>query len=246
MNIQKESKIGEVVADNFRTAQVFESLGIDFCCGGKNSINDACMAKGIDPDFVVKEISKAGDVNSTASHFSTWDVDFLIDYIVNNHHSYVLTSLPTIEHHLQKVIAAHGEKNPNLAEIDTVFSLLKAELIEHMMKEERMLFPYIKKLNFCYKNSIEIPAAPFGALSNPVRVMEDEHAAAGEMMAQINKLTGGYLIPEKACGTYKLLYNELKDFETDLHMHVHLENYILFPKAVELEEKLKNSGYKVL
>jgi regulator of cell morphogenesis and NO signaling len=246
MNIQKDSKIGEIVANNFHTAHVFESLGIDFCCGGKKSINEACVAKGIDPDFVVNEIYKADQVNGTATHFSKWDVDFLIDYIVNNHHLYVLTSVPTIEHHLQKVIAAHGEKNPQIAKIDSVFSSLKDELFEHMIKEERMLFPYIKKMNFAYKNSIEIPTPPFGKLSDPVKVMEDEHAAAGNMMAQINKLAGGYAVPEKACGTYKLLYNELKDFEADLHMHVHLENNILFPKAADLEVKLKKISHKVL
>ena len=115
-----------------------------------------------------------------------------------------------------------------------------------MAKEEKMLFPYIKKLNNAYKNNLEIAVPPFGAVSNPIRMMEDEHEAAGNSMYEINRLTCGYIPPEKACGTFRLLYSELKDFEADLHVHVHLENNILFPKAAELEEKLNSKSKKVL
>lgn len=241
MLVQKENKIGEVVARNFHTAQVFENFGLDFCCNGKKTISEACLEKGLDPDFVVKEVIKTEETNGTATHFDKWEADFLTDYIVNNHHYYVLTTIPTIEHHLQKVISKHGGRHPDLAKIEEIFLELKVELTNHMAKEEKMLFPYIKKMNIALKNTLEMPVPPFGTIENPVKVMEAEHEAAGALIAGINKLTGNFTPPEDACGTYRLLYSELKDFEKDLHMHIHLENNILFPKAVELEEKLKST-----
>jgi regulator of cell morphogenesis and NO signaling len=179
MQIQKENRIGEVVTQNFHTAKVFESLGLDFCCGGKKSIADACRERGIDADFVVGEVSKVETANGAAAHFEKWEADFLADYIVNNHHSYVLTNLSTIEHHLAKVIDAHGIKHPELSKIDENFSLLKEELLNHMAKEEKMLFPYIKKLNIAYKNTLEMSAPPFGSVGNPIKVMEDEQLMGG-------------------------------------------------------------------
>lgn len=238
MLVQKENKIGEVVARNFHAAKVFENLGLDFCCGGKKTIGDACREKGIDADFVVGEVSKVEESNGTAAHFEKWEPDFLADYIINNHHAYVLTTIPTIEHHLQKVVSAHGEKHPELLKIDEAFTTLKSELIDHMAKEEKMLFPYIKKMNIAYKNTLEMPVPPFGSVDNPIKVMEGEHEAAGSLLALISKLSGSYTPPADACSTYKVLYSELKEFEADLHMHVHLENNILFPKASGLEVKL--------
>ena len=245
MLVQKENKIGEVVAKNFHTAKVFENLGLDFCGGGKKTIGDACRERGMDPDFVVSEVSKVQGSNGTAAHFESWEADFLADYIINNHHSYVLNTIPTIEHHLQKVIDAHGHNHPELSKIDEAFTSLKNELLDHMAKEEKMLFPYIKKMNFAYKNTLEMPVPPFGSVGNPIKVMESEHEAAGSLMAAINKFSGGYTPPADACGTFKVLYGELKEFETDLHMHIHLENNILFPKACLLEEKL-NKTYSTL
>ncbi len=245
MLVQKENKIGEVVARNFHTAKVFESLGLDFCCGGKKTIGDACREKGMDADFVVSEVSKVQESNGTAAHFEKWEPDFLADYIINNHHAYVQTTIPTIEHHLQKVVSAHGEKHPELSKIDEAFTTLKNELMDHMAKEEKMLFPYIKKMNIAYKNTLEMPVPPFGSVDNPIKVMESEHEAAGGLMALISKLSGSYTPPADACSTYKVLYSELKEFEADLHMHVHLENNILFPKASELEVKL-NRTYSTL
>lgn len=245
MLVQKENKIRDIVAENFHTAKVFESFGLDFCCGGKKTINDACVEKGIDPDFVINEVSKIQEINQNAAHFDKWEVDFLIDYIVNNHHSYAVNSVSTIEHHLLNVLAAHGEKHPELAKIDGLFSELKDELLTHMQKEEKMLFPYIRKMNMAYKNTLEMPVPPFGTVGNPIKVMENEHEDAGALMEKINKLTGGYNPPKNACGTFKVLYRELKEFESDLHMHVHLENNILFPKAKELEKEL-NKTYTIL
>ncbi|MCI0448408.1 MAG: iron-sulfur cluster repair di-iron protein [Chlorobi bacterium] len=241
MLVQKESKIGEIVSQNFQTAKVLDNFGIDFCCGGKKTLGDACREKGVNPEFVVSEISRIQDSNGSAARFDSWDVDFLIDFIVNNHHSYVLSSIPTIEHHLQKVISAHGERYPELAKIDEAFSDLKEELLTHMAKEEKMLFPYVKKMHIAYKNTLP----PFGTISSPIKLMESEHEKAGKFMESINQLANSYFPPVDACTTFRVLYEELKEFERDLRIHIHLENNILFPKSAILEKELSKT-YNIL
>jgi regulator of cell morphogenesis and NO signaling len=238
MQVQKEHKIGETVAKNFRASRVFESYGLDFCCGGKKSIEAACKEKSIDTVKVLADLAQVEDVNDINAHFANWEPDFLAEYIINNHHTYVTNSVSTIEHHLDKVVNAHGERHPEAAMVQSLFTELKTELLNHMAKEEKMLFPYIKKMCFAIKNTIDMPAAPFGTVENPIKVMEAEHDNAGNIMRQINTLTNSYTPPADACTTFKVLYNELMEFENDLHMHVHLENNILFPKAAELELKL--------
>lgn len=245
MQIQKETKVGDVVAENFHAAKVFESYGMDFCCGGKRTIEDACVSKGVDTESLLAELKNLNASNPSSTHFDKWEADFLTDYIINNHHAYVNNAISTIEHHLQKVVSAHGIKHPEVCSIESIFAELKNELLEHMAKEERMLFPYIKKLSFAVKNSIEMPAAPFGSVDNPIKVMESEHDNAGELLKKINSLSGGYDPPQDACATFKVLYGELREFEEDLHMHIHLENNVLFPKAKALEAKL-NKVYSTL
>lgn len=239
MPVQKETKIGDAVALNFRYAQVFEKFGIDFCCGGKNSIGAACMAKGLDADKVLAELQKTTEnaEDNTAS-FNLWKPDFLIDYIVNNHHRYVEKMLPVIYMHSQKVAEMHGVNHPETSSIAELFVSIKDELEVHMQKEERMLFPYIKQVLELEIIGEEVPFPPFGSVENPIRVMEQEHETAGKLMAEINSFSSGYSPPEDACTTYKVLYRELKEFESDLHTHIHLENNILFPKAIELEKSL--------
>jgi regulator of cell morphogenesis and NO signaling len=241
MLVQKENRIGDIVAGNFHTAKIFESHGLDFCCGGKKSIGDACIEKHVDAELVINELSKVEDTNQTLSRFDKWEADFLVDYIINNHHSYVLNTVSTIEHHLAKVVSAHGERHPEMAKIQGLFADLTDELLNHMQKEEKMLFPYIKKMHMAYRNTLEMPVPPFGTVGNPIKMMEDEHESAGNLMKLISSLSSGYTPPQDACGTYKVLYGELKEFENDLHMHVHLENNILFPKAAWLERELNKT-----
>ena len=245
MLIQKETKVGEVVAENFHAAKVFESHGLDFCCGGKRTIEDACKTKGVDTDSLLAELEKLNANNPSSTHFDKWEADFLTDYIINNHHAYVNNAVSTIEHHLQKVVSAHGAKHPEVCGIESIFTELKNELLEHMAKEERMLFPYIKKLSFAIKNSIEMPAAPFGSVDNPIKVMESEHDNAGLLLKKINALSDSYTPPQDACATFRVLYGEFREFEEDLHVHIHLENNVLFPKAKTMEEKL-NKVYTTL
>jgi regulator of cell morphogenesis and NO signaling len=239
MVVEKGNSIGEVVAKNFQSARVFEEFGLDFCCGGKKSIDQACRDKGIDENQVLQKLSTLENENPTASYYADWDAGFLIDYIINNHHSYIRKAIPSIENHLHKVVAAHGERHPEVVEASNLFAVIRDDLLTHMVKEEKMLFPYIQKMNEAVKGSVGLPSAPFGNVSSPIKVMMDEHQQAGDEMAYINKLTNNYTPPANACGTFRVLYSELKDFEKDLHVHVHLENNILFPKAEELERNTR-------
>lgn len=241
MTIQKEITIGEVVAQNFKAAQVFEQFGLDFCCGGKKSIDAACSDKGLDPDTVLNELSKLNGGAVKGFDYDSWDLDFLADYIVHNHHSYVTRSLPNILAHSQKVASVHGTNHPEVLRIADLFSNIKDDLESHMQKEEKMLFPYIKKIVAIKKNHLEMNYPPFGNILNPITVMENEHEAAGIQLSEINILSNNYTPPEDACTTFNVLYKELKEFEDDLHIHVHLENNILFTKAIELERSLTNT-----
>ncbi len=244
MLIQKESKIGEIVTSNFHAAQVFEKYGLDFCCGGKKTIEEACQNKGISPDELINTLSKIDEKgNRDMADFNSWKPDFLIDYIVNNHHGYVNRSLPVIKEHADKVASKHNENHPEVETIARLFSEIKNELETHMQKEERMLFPYIKHLIEIESFRREASYPPFGTIQNPIRMMEAEHDAAGNIMAEIKKLSSSYTPPDDACTTYRVLYGELKEFEDDLHVHIHLENNILFPKAIELEKKLSLNNH---
>ena len=245
MQVLKENKIGEIVARNFRAAQIFESYGLDFCCGGKKSISEACEKKGISPDNVINELNsklenlKIFDANGrNAINYNAWELDFLIDYIINTHHVYVMNSLPNIFAHSQKVASVHGENHPEVNSIADLFSNLKDELEAHLQKEEKMLFPYIKNLVRIKRENIEVQYPPFGTVNNPIKMMEHEHDNAGNILSYINRLSGNYNPPQDACTTFRVLYQELKEFEDDLHTHIHLENNILFPKAAELEKEI--------
>jgi len=236
MLVQKENTIGEVVAWNLQTAKVFEDFGLDFCCGGKKTIQDACRERGINPETVLSNLVKIETTGGIAAHYDKWELDFLADYIITNHHTYVLNEITTIEHHLEKVTAKHGEKHTELLRINSLFNELKDELVIHMQKEEKMLFPYVKKMVIAKNNSLDFPFPPFGSIKSPISVMESEHENAGRLMSEIGKASNSYTPPEDACTTFRLLYNELAEFEADLHVHIHLENNILFPKSISLEK----------
>ena len=170
-------------------------------------------------------------------------MDFLIQYIVNNHHQYVRNAIPTITAHLQKTKAAHGNKYDFIAKIENTFARISMELTSHMMKEERILFPLIKYLADSKTFKEKPKTRGFGSVQNPIKQMEAEHISAGNEMEEIRALTNNYTLPEDSCATFQLTYNELAEFEKDLHKHIHLENNILFPRAIELEENLINGIY---
>ncbi|RPI73161.1 MAG: iron-sulfur cluster repair di-iron protein [Ignavibacteriales bacterium] len=227
--------LSEIVKENFRTAAIFEKYNLDFCCNGKRTLTNACSEKGINPDNIITEINEINSLTQSEIKPDEWKLDFLIDYIINNHHCYVSRMLPVISAHTQKVAMVHGENHPETKKIAEIFSAVNSEMRHHMMKEERILFPHIKILE---GTSIDVPADKpyFGTIKKPIEMMEAEHQSAGNGMFDIKELTNNYTPPADACTTYKVTFQELKEFEEDLHRHVHLENNILFPKAVQLEE----------
>jgi regulator of cell morphogenesis and NO signaling len=233
-----ELTLSQIVSKNFRAAGVFEKYSLDFCCRGNKSLSEACIEKNLNEEEILTELQNA-EISSNSSFLRTagWGLDFLVDYIINNHHNYVRNSIPLILAHAEKVAMKHGENHPETIEIHSIFLRVSKDLKQHLMKEEEILFPFIKYLIKTEKQKLKAERPYFGTLSNPINMMEAEHIIAGDSMSQIRKLTNNFNPPEGACTTFKAYFNELKEFEEDLHKHVHLENYILFPKAIELEEK---------
>jgi regulator of cell morphogenesis and NO signaling len=232
-----EKTLAEIAKDNIKSAIVFEEYGLDFCCNGKRPLSEACREKNIDVNDVINSLAGL-DSNIESGNANYWEPDFLVDYIINNHHQYVRRIIPVISLHTDKVASVHGENHPETKQIADLFLAIRQELESHMIKEERILFPYIKQLSNAKKYSEQIAPPPFGTIQNPIRMMETEHQSAGDTMHKIRDLSSNFATPTDACNTYKALYSELKEFEHDLHKHIHLENNILFPKAIELEEEL--------
>jgi regulator of cell morphogenesis and NO signaling len=226
--------IGEMVAEDYRTAGVFKRFGIDFCCGGKRPLTEACLEKGVEVRAMEEALAilQQQPVQSQ-NNYRDWPAGFLADYIVNRHHGYIRKAIPQITDFAEKVARVHGKRNPETVDIFVHWKALAAELVSHMAKEENVLFPYIKTLSETDSCSCSLPS--FGRVENPIRMMEMEHEEAGELMHTIRLLSNDYTPPANACTTYRVLYSFLAEFEADLHEHVHLENNILFPKAIELE-----------
>lgn len=225
-----QKPVGEIVAEDYRTAQVLRSHGLDFCCGGGRTLEKACTSKNIELEQVIAEIEALDLMDNTEDNYNEWSLDFLTDYIVNNHHTFVRKMLPEINFYAEKVARVHGERDPELYDILKNVQLLRSEMLGHLQKEEQELFPQIKELVSQHKTG-SVKAAI-------VEALEDEHDKAGELMEKIEELTGGFNPPENACASYRVLFQNLEGFQQDLHKHVHLENNILFPKALKLEASL--------
>ena len=232
MSISKEyneTTIGEIVAGDFRAAEIFKNAGIDFCCGGKKSLYSACNEKSIDSSVVVKQLKELENVPVNQSqNFNDWDLGFLADYIVNTHHKYVLKTLPELVFYAQKIASVHGSHHPELVVISDLFEKINGELLQHLKKEEEVLFPSIKEV--MRSNSNEAKAT----ILSEINRMSGEHEFAGGAMDKINEITSGYHVPADGCNTYNVTFKLLQQFEDDLHVHVHLENNILYPKALAL------------
>lgn len=240
MSISRNDIIGQLVADNYRYAGVFKKAGVDFCCNGNRTIGEACEKKSIDEETLIKELDEAANsYQDTSIDFKSWPLDLLVDYIEKRHHRYVEQKIPEIKPFLAKVVRVHGERHPELKEIETLFLDSAGELTKHMKKEELILFPFIKDL-VKSKSSGEGTFAPFGTVQNPISMMMSEHDVEGERFRQIAALTDNYTPPADACNTYRVTFSLLQEFEDDLHTHIHLENNILFPKSIELESELVN------
>jgi regulator of cell morphogenesis and NO signaling len=235
--------IKDMVTEDFRTAAVFEKYSIDFCCGGRKPLETACQEQGVTVADVLADLHDLdGASASGGGRFTEWDLDFLATYIVQNYHAYVRRVIPSLIAHTEKIVRVHGKNHPELLPIAEQFSAIASELASHMMKEERILFPYISALAAAKRDGASLQRPPFGTIRNPIRMMEAEHQSAGDGFAFIRKTSQGYTVPSDGCTTYRVTYQELEEFERDLHQHVHLENNILFPKSILLEEELLGSS----
>lgn len=231
---EAEETVGEIAAKDMRKAEVFKKLGIDFCCGGKQTLKEAIHGAGLSEAQVREALDRAeaAAAGPAAHDFDAWDLGFLADYIYNVHHRYIRENGPLIEQLAEKVASRHGAAHPELVALAKGLGGLMEELYSHLQKEERVLFPAIKTMeggDGSHQASIGI--------QGPVQVMEAEHGSAGDELRALRKLTRDYRLPADACNSYTYLFDKIKEFENDLFQHIHLENNILFPKAVKMEKE---------
>jgi regulator of cell morphogenesis and NO signaling len=240
MHMTNQNTIGEIVAQDFRTAAVFEKYGIDFCCKGNKSLVEACHNKDIRPQDVLDELTAILAQDQKTIDFKSWSPVRLADYIEHTHHRYVEEQTPVLLRLLDKLCSVHGARHPELFEVRKEFIASSEELAKHMKKEELILFPRIRKMskNIHESTPDEIPS---GYARGPISIMLAEHDVEGERFRKIDALTGHYQPPEDACNTYKATYALLHAFENDLHLHIHLENNILFPMAIDMEKAVVSS-----
>ena len=226
--MNKDISIGELVAMDFRAASVFKEAGIDFCCGGKLNIEEACNEKGIDQTEVRKKLADLESAPADSTHnFKEWELGFLCDYIVNTHHRFVLKTMPELVHYTEKIALVHGERHRELSDVAELFSEINRELLQHLKNEEEVFFPAIKEyLKNASAGSREI-------ILSQMKKLSGEHEFAGGAMDKINSITNGYNVPADGCNTYHVTFRLLQQFEDDLHVHVHLENNIVFPKVLK-------------
>jgi len=237
-----EETIAKIVTKDIRKAEAFRKLGLDFCCGGKKTVRQAAGESGIPIETIeqaLQEVELRCDINPPA--FDKWEPGFLADYIYNQHHVYYYENKEEILFFARKVAGRHGNALPALNQLLELVEKLFQELAIHFYKEEKILFPYIKELTSSEKTGIPRQGV-FGHLKDPVVMMEIEHEAAGDLLKDIRMLTNDYQTPDWACNSFRLLYYKLHELEKDLHQHIHLENNILFPKALDLYNKSNNAG----
>ena len=236
ITLETKKSIGSFVAEDYRTAAVFQKYKIDFCCKGGKTIEEVCIVKNIPAKQLLNELENTLHNNDKQSiDFKTWPLDLLIDYIIKKHHRYIEQTAPVLVQYLNKLCKVHGANHPELFKIREEFTASAEELMMHMKKEEGILFPFIVKLITARKTNEELIQPGFGSVQNPIQMMMQEHEIEGDRFVKIAELSNNYAPPADACSTYKVAFSLLKEFENDLHYHIHLENNILFPKAVEME-----------
>jgi regulator of cell morphogenesis and NO signaling len=230
--------VREVATQLPESTRVFETLKIDYCCGGNRSLMEACASAGVEVDNVISELSALGKSvagDSAAMDFQQLSLSELIAHIVETHHVFTKAEMVRIQALAEKVIDVHGAIHPELPILGELFQRLCVDLGPHMFKEELVLFPYIVAMEQSVTHGEPVPFAPFGTVQNPVRMMMMEHDTAGDLLRKLREVTSDYQVPADACISYRTLYQALENFEKDLHQHIHLENNLLFPKAVEQE-----------
>lgn len=242
MKTTMEKTIGQMVADDYRTAAIFEAFGIDFCCKGNKTIDEVCEAKGIFKNLLLQDLEKIKNAETnTTPDYNSWPLDLLADHIEKKHHRYVEEKSIQLKQYLEKICTVHGKQHSELFEIKDLFVASASHLAVHMKKEELILFPFIRKMAVAPKELTSFSRPSFGTIQNPIDMMKHDHDDEGERFRQIAKLSRNYTPPADACNTYKVTFSLLKEFEEDLHLHIHLENNILFPKSIELEKEINEA-----
>jgi regulator of cell morphogenesis and NO signaling len=237
MTLAATSTVGEIAAEIPGATRELEKLGIDYCCGGGRTLGEACAAKSLPIDDVMSRLQN-GLAASRTHDGKNWQDELLVDLIAHiqgTHHVFVREECPRIQALAAKVAGVHGKNHPELLQVRQVFSALAEELHVHLMKEEQVLFPYVVRMEESSMASEAAPPSCFGTVVNPVRMMMSEHDGAGEALRSLRSITSDYRVPDDACISYRELFKALQGFEADLHQHIHLENNILFPRAVAME-----------
>jgi regulator of cell morphogenesis and NO signaling len=236
-----EKTVREIAVECPATVRVFEKLGIDYCCGGRKSLRDACQTADVPFERVIELLKNASQANTGAGSDS-WNsapLEQLTAHIVRKHHGFVRSEVPRLRTLLAKVVARHGSGHPEVSRIQELFDAVAHELSMHMLKEEQVLFPYIETMWAAHLRNEPLPPAFFGTVERPIASMLAEHDDAGAVLAEMRRTSSGYTLPQGACPTFTALYTGLEEFENDLHQHIHLENNILFPRAIEIERNAR-------
>lgn len=243
METIQESTIGQLVATNYKTAAVFKKHKIDFCCNGNRTISEACAQQKLNQEIIEHELNSVvleSSEQDETINYKFWPLDLLVDYIEKKHHRYVKAQINVLNQYLDKLCKVHGANHPELFEVKELFDGCGEELTTHMQKEEMILFPAVRNLVDAQSHTDSLKQFPFQTVKNPIQIMMHEHDAEGNRFRKISELTSTYTPPADACGTYKVAFALLKEFEEDLQLHIHIENNIIFPKAIKLEAELNN------
>jgi regulator of cell morphogenesis and NO signaling len=237
MNATTEKTVRELALENPAAPRLFEKLGIDYCCGGKRSLADACRTANLNIDEVLESLEKAcAGTPAVERDWQSEPIAALITHIKDTHHKYTREEAARLTTLLAKVCSAHGNNHPELFEIRDRFLALASELTTHLMKEEMVLFPYMIRMEAAATEDVPVARPPFGSVQNPISMMEHLHDSAGHALKAMREASSGYTPPADACVSYQTLYQSLAAFEADLHQHIHLENNMLFPRAVAMEK----------
>jgi regulator of cell morphogenesis and NO signaling len=236
MNFGNETKVKDIALANPEARKVLEDAGVDYCCGGERSLHEACLHTDVPAEEILNRLREnSGNVTPDEENWTSAMLSDLTRHIREKHHRYVREAIPRIQILLEKVVAKHGENHLEIAEIQKLFAEVGREMTMHMQKEEQILFPYIDAMEHSVNTHGPLEPPFFQTVMNPIQAMMKDHDSAGDLLRQIRNASCEYAAPPDACLTYKALYDELREFEADLHQHVHLENNILFPRAAEME-----------
>lgn len=241
IGIDKNSPVSDIVKQDYRTAYVFRKYDIDFCCGGKWSLETVCETKGLDFNTIKNELeSSVRSIRvSNTTRFSDWNIDFLTEYIVNIHHQYLKDVLPVMSEHLRHFIEGHKKNYPELEKVQKLFNSICKDILPHLQQEEETLFPYIRQIAHAYESKESYASLLIRTLRKPVEeVMKYEHESISKVLDSIREQTNNYTAPENACISHRVAFSMLQELDNDLVQHVFLENEILFPKAIAIEKEL--------